>query len=39
MRNEMITLIDKLQSAHIPFVIEKQEFFGESFPHVMYPNN
>lgn len=39
MRNEMITLIDKLQSAHIPFVIEEQEFFGKSYPHVMYPSN
>jgi hypothetical protein len=40
MRNEMITLIDKLQSAHIPFEIEFQEMFsGKKYPHVMYPSN
>ena len=34
MRNEMITLIDKLQSAHIPF--EVVETFNS--PQVFYPN-
>ena len=29
MRNEMITLVDKLQSAHIPFEIEFQEGSAE----------
>lgn len=39
-RNEMITLIDKLQSAHIPFEIDFQEMFsGKKYPHVMYPND
>ena len=39
MRNEMITLIDKLEAAHIPFEIEFQEMFGGKYPHVMYPSN
>ena len=35
MRNEMITLIDKLQNAHIPFEIKKDIFGG---PQVWYPS-
>lgn len=36
MRNEMTTLIDRLTSANIPFVVE-EDFFGAT--HVMYPGN
>jgi hypothetical protein len=36
MRSEMITLIDKLDSANIPYVAET-DFFGAT--HVMYPES
>ena len=35
MRNEMITLIDKLQSAHIPHEV-KEDIFGN--PQIWYPS-
>ena len=36
-RNEMVTLIDKLNSAKIPFVTEIDDSFGAL--HVMYPED
>lgn len=36
MRNEMITLIDKLDAANIPYAVE-MDAFGAI--HVMYPDN
>ena len=36
MRNEMTTLIDKLEIAHIPFAVEAGDF-GDL--HIMYPDN
>ena len=40
MRNEMITLIDKLELMNIPFAITMQNFGdGNEYPHVMYPDD
>ena len=36
MRNEMVTLIDKLEIAGIPFAVEKDDFGAI---HVMYPDD